>query len=128
MADESSSEFESSLTPYNPSIKKEGKKGFFERIRSFLPLQNKIQEDHAGERRLAGRIHAQLYNSAHSIVQQLHSLKKELRKKLIENEEEDLLASVEAVIEPLLREYQQIEAKLQINPDTDLVDNKTTLK
>ena len=75
---------------------------------------------------LTGRIHAQLKNDAHLIVEELKKLKENLRQELdAEDDESHLWNSFEAVVNPLIREYANIEKKLNIADDT--LEEKTSM-
>ncbi len=101
------------------------KKGFFDRIRV---LFSKKQEPPVSDVSLTGRIHAQLRQDAHSLVEQLKNLKENLRKELEGRDDSHLWTSFEAVVNPLLREYEYIEKKLMAKTANTLEEKTTALK
>lgn len=96
--------------------------GLFNKIKEFLPFFKKeSQADH----KLTGRIHAELQQDAHLMIEQLKSLKENLKKELDSQDEAHLWNSVEAVVNPLLREFGEIEKKLMSKEDSAEKKNST---
>lgn len=82
---------------------------FFDKVKTFLPFLNPSLPK---ESNLTGRIYAEIKKDAHQRIEQLKNLKQLFKEELKEGDE-DLWQTVEAVIDPLVREYHNIEEKLQ---------------
>lgn len=95
-------------------------KGIFDKIKSLFPFAVKESR----EAKLVGRIRHELQNDAWEILNKLKNLKETLKAELQGPLESHLWASVEAIVNPLLREYGQIEKKLMER--TDSIETNTT--
>lgn len=96
------------------------KKSAFEKIKVIFPF---FIEKKTNEAKLVGRVHAELQESAQSILTKLKDLKENIKNEL----DEGLLNSFEAVINPLIREFTQIEKKIEIQSG-DLKQTTSVLK
>ncbi len=84
------------------------KKSLFSKIKSLFPFLSQ----NTSPSNLVGRIHTQIQQDAILTVEQLQKLKENLRSELEKEEDTALWSSVEAVINPLLREYDVIQKKI----------------
>ena len=100
------------------------KKRVFDQIKSFFPF---FTEKVSKEATLVGRIHAQLQRDAHEMLNQLKNLKETLKKELEYHHESHLWSSFEAVVNPLMREYGQIEKKMMEKPE-NIVNDTSAIK
>ena len=99
------------------------KKGLFDKVKALFPF---FVEKQSVEIRLAGRIHAELKKDAHAILNQVKTLKENLKKELdTQDDSSHLWACFETVINPLIREFTQIEKKItdSLDPDQNLIKN-----
>ncbi len=101
-------------------IGKQPKAGLFEKVKSLF-----FKRQDVSELSLVGRIHTQLKRDAHVIVEQLKAVKETFRKELEGHNDNQLWLSFEAVINPLLREYEHIEKKLTVH-EGDTLEEKTS--
>lgn len=99
-------------------------KRLFDRIRSLFPF---FVEKESREAKLVGRIRNELQKDAWDILTQLKKIKESLRVELFDNSEGQLWASIEAVVNPLMREYGQIEKRLMEHSDS-IESNTTAIK
>lgn len=97
------------------------KQGIFDRIKAKFP---RFRRTDSPEATLAGRIHAQLQRDAHQTLAQLQALKETIRSELEGHDDSHLWISFEAVVNPLLRDYEQIEKKLRVQPSD--IESKTS--
>lgn len=102
----------------------EPKKSVFDKIKSLVPFFNPREKKEAT---LVGRIHAELQKDAHEMLNEIKCLKDALKKELEKHDEGHLWNSFEAVVNPLMREYAQIERKLKAQYDS-LDTNTTAIK
>jgi hypothetical protein len=99
-------------------------KGIFDRIKSFFPF---FVVKESKDAKLVGRIRNELQKDAKEILNKLKSLKESLRAELESHYESQLWSSIEAVVNPLLREYNQIEKKL-MDQSTSIETHTTAIK
>lgn len=90
-------------------LPKETKPGFFAKLFPFF-------KNSSSQVSLVGRIHRQLQKDAHHIILQLRNLREVLKNELVGHDDQHLWASFEAIVNPLLREYDQLEKKLREDP------------
>jgi hypothetical protein len=101
----------------HPKFKISKKKGLFDNVKALFPF---LVEKKNVESKLAGRIHAELKKDAHAILDQMKALKENLKKELDNQEDSShLWACFETVINPLIREFSQIDKKLTDSTDSD---------
>ena len=94
------------LTPDSPNKETRLGYNFFKKIFPFLKTSPK------SDTILTGRIHKQLQHDAHAAIVQLKKLREILKKELEGHDDQHLWTSFEAIVNPLLREYDQLERKL----------------
>lgn len=99
----------------------ERKSGLFGKIKELLPF---FKKESRAEHKLAGRVHTELQHDAHMMIEQLKNLKENLKKELNSQDGANLWNSFEAVVNPLLREYGEIEKKLMVKEDS--LEKKTS--
>src|SRR5689334_22387276 len=87
----------------------EAESGIYNLFKTLLPFLSFRKSKNPS---LIGRVHAQLQADAHRTLLNLHTLKEALSKELSSYHDRELWISFEAVINPLLREYRQIEKQL----------------
>jgi hypothetical protein len=86
------------------------KKTFFERVRSFLPSFRKNEPD--SQKRLVGRIHIEVHLDAHKTLEELKKMKEWMQTELVGGDAGELWTSIEAVINPMIREFTQLDRKV----------------
>lgn len=110
---------------YDPSLQKQRThpqtKGIIDRIKSIFPF---LVQKESKEAKLVGRIRTELQKDAWEILTKLKVLKTSLKTELNDHFESQLWASIEAIVNPLMREYSQIEKKLM--EQTDSIETNTT--
>ena len=84
------------------------KSGVFDKVKLLFPFFIEKQPKTTG---LVGRVHAELQKNAHAVLLQLKTLKDNLKQEL-DSVDNQLWLSFEAVINPLIREFSQIEKKM----------------
>lgn len=89
-------------------------KSFYEVIKKFLPFFRPNAEE---QQSLVGRIHIELQKDAHAQLQELKLLKETMGKELNKDQDRTLWISFEGIINPLLREFSQIERQFN-NPSS----------
>ncbi len=100
-----------------PKFKVSEKQGIFEKVKALFPF---FVENAPVEKNLTGRIHAELKKNAHDILQQVKTLKDHLKQELDSQKDGGHLWSCfETVINPLIREFSQIERKLSNSLEGD---------
>jgi hypothetical protein len=110
MADEISFPDEAHLgsAPVFSTSQDEQRPGLVSRVKALFPFFKRPESSHE---KLQGRVHQNIQQNAHKIVEQLHLLRKEVKSKW--HADTPLWTSFESVVRPLLREYEQLERKLQ---------------
>jgi hypothetical protein len=91
-------------------------KGIFDRIKSMFPF---FVQKESREAKLVGRIRIELQKDAWEVLNKLKMLRETLKTELNDHSEsQQLWTSIEAVVNPLMREYGQIEKKLMERTDS----------